>query len=164
MRIEHDLARLGCSEHLDIACSCLEWSLSGRNFTTQRHDLGRRSLWGCYLPCLASGAPMTLIDAIKSGKWFGLGGEQGYPFKGQPDGRVAGPDGYIERWVTSAVLRDDWEIQEPTVTISRSQFWDAYKVAVSAAEAHFPRGADQFYTQAEFVMSTMADRLGLEGP
>lgn len=60
---------------------------------------------------------MNLIEAVKSGR----------PFR-----RVAwlktdyrNPDSWSQSFLKQDILADDWEIQEPTVTITRSQFWEA---------------------------------------
>lgn len=55
---------------------------------------------------------MNLIDAIKSGK----------PFR-RPDQPWYG--GMPNSFRVVDILADDWEIQEPTVTITASQFWEA---------------------------------------
>ncbi len=52
------------------------------------------------------------------------------------------------------ILADDWEIQEPTVTISRSQFWEAWTEARDEGSTGWTMTC---YAQQ------LARKLGLEG-
>lgn len=63
---------------------------------------------------------MNLIDAIKSGK----------PFR-RPDQPWYG--GMPNSFRVVDILADDWEIQEPTVTITASQFWSAVNASTHVA-------------------------------
>lgn len=100
---------------------------------------------------------MNLIDAIKSGRPFrrkdwddsmrchvtrGTDDEQEVRFV---DGRPFLP-------LTFDLLADDWEIQEPSVTITASQFWEA---VIGISKEQTLNGRD---------LHTLARRLGLEAP
>ncbi len=76
---------------------------------------------------------MSIIDAIKSGKKFRRQGDPHWMqiYEGRP--RIIAPEGpqYVDFSVDS-VMADDWEVLEPTVTITRTQFWIAVNGASSS--------------------------------
>lgn len=63
---------------------------------------------------------MNLIDAIKSGRPYRRPGWSMWRLSLHKMNRV---ENYGER--LEDLLADDWEIEEPTVTITWSQFWKA---------------------------------------
>lgn len=70
---------------------------------------------------------MNLIDAIESGRPFRRPGRN-WTIKCPDRDGIAfadGSDSPPRLFYPSDVCADDWEIQEPTVTITRAQFWDA---------------------------------------
>lgn len=72
---------------------------------------------------------MNLIDAIKSGRPFRRNNLMSWVFV--KDGLLfynrASDGALCEQPLTVECLTsDDWEIQEPTVTITRTQFWGAF--------------------------------------
>lgn len=70
---------------------------------------------------------MNLIDAIKSGRPFR---RPGYTWSTAQDEFEFG----VGSWTNFRpcdIVADDWEIQELTVTITRTQFWAAYRNACS---------------------------------
>ena len=87
---------------------------------------------------------MNIIEAIKSGKrfrrqsvgsdWYGVVGGM---IKYQPQ---FGDGAHAFNANLDALLADDWEIEEKRITISRSQFFEAMKIAQRLADM---RQADQ---------------------
>lgn len=73
---------------------------------------------------------MNLIEAIKSGmpfrqprtEWLEVS-KMGMIVWKDRDKEERDPFGWC---IAGRITADDWEIQEPTVTITRAQFWDAY--------------------------------------
>lgn len=59
---------------------------------------------------------MNLIEAIKSGKRFRRGDESAWTFQ-MEDYHLSHED----------ILADDWEIEEPTISVTRSQVTAAWK-------------------------------------
>lgn len=87
---------------------------------------------------------MNLIEAIKSGRPFRKKGSLNEWYEYRQCGETARLIG-IGPWPHSyqaaviylspdIVTGWEWEIQEPTVTISRTQFWDAYREAVNSTD------------------------------
>lgn len=68
--------------------------------------------------------------------------------------RLIDKEAYSER--LDDLLADDWEIQEPTVTITRAQFWEAVQTVLLES------GGDRPYDWT-MRMGDLARRLGLEG-
>lgn len=107
---------------------------------------------------------MTLIEAIKSGRPFR---RTSYSHRGSLGAWLEirkVPRGDTVLWIeqdqsegafsVDDVLANDWEIQEPTVTITRTQFW-------KAVESVRASGANMYgYPQPE----ALACMLGLEAP
>lgn len=60
---------------------------------------------------------MNLIEAIKSGRPFSRAGRKFLPGTGHMDARAN--LSYAE------IVASDWEVEEPQVSITRTQFWDA---------------------------------------
>jgi hypothetical protein len=126
---------------------------------------------------------VNLIDAVKSGRpfrrtsWGGTeddprwitidSGRITYEWPPEPDKGdctwfdLNGPD--CLAWNHVDILADDWEIQEPEVRITRTQFFQAYNAALRDTETQFPTGTPYFYKQADFLFVRLAKRLGL-GP
>lgn len=73
---------------------------------------------------------MNLIEAIKSGRSFRRRGHQ-YWMKTLNNADVAEKECgvVVTGFSPSEVTADDWEIKEPTVTITRQQFYDAVMIA-----------------------------------
>lgn len=91
---------------------------------------------------------MTIIEAIKSGR----------PFRRKGDGSW-----YCDHdrsdcamFRVPDILADDWEIQEPAVTITRSQFNEAVR-SIPCHEIHGRTGPEWIVNTAE-----LARKLGLE--
>jgi hypothetical protein len=65
------------------------------------------------------------------------------------------------------LLADDWEIQEPNVTITRTEFWEAASLAFGFTfEKYAPLGAVTYTGPAAppvMQVASLARRLGLEG-
>jgi hypothetical protein len=59
------------------------------------------------------------------------------------------------------ILADDWEIQEPTVTITRAQFWTAAKDCLSAS-GWVSNGPDGPRFPISVAPDELAKKLGLE--
>ena len=65
------------------------------------------------------------------------------------------------------LLANDWEIQEPTVTITRTQFWEAYAVALKEAQEcrrTLTTDGIQCWESGKDPMTLLAKRLGLGDP
>jgi hypothetical protein len=109
---------------------------------------------------------MTLIEAAKSGRPFKHKSWSGWYLTLDLDNecfRMSDGKAYGSM-APSYILSNDWEIQEPEVRITRTQFWEAYNAGLCAAEQKFHVGAPYIYTQADFIASELARRLGLEKP
>lgn len=97
---------------------------------------------------------MTLIEAIKSGRPFRRKNSWGEtPWRNAKDGA----------FIADELLADDWEIQEPTVTISRALLFEALgEIDVTKlTEFHPPSGNTYLSWKA---IDDFARRLGLGGP
>lgn len=86
---------------------------------------------------------MNLIEAIKSGKPFRRPGRDWTP-------RLFSP---------ADVLADDWEIQEPTVTITRAQLNQAVLATWEDDAVDWDQHEESYHSLAE----VLARKLGLEG-
>ena len=73
----------------------------------------------------------------------------------ESDGRLRAKDGGLDYPRLEEVLADDWEILEPTVTITRQQFWEAVRSAFVSSQAN---------ETIPPIVGQIARRLGLEGP
>jgi hypothetical protein len=103
---------------------------------------------------------VNLIDAVKSGKPFrrkGWGGDCFFTTLGTSIGerieaRLYDRSNY---WTMNAedVLAEDWELQEPEVRITRTQFWEAVEHAFRCPVTCSPAGGE---------LMKLAKRLGLE--
>jgi hypothetical protein len=104
---------------------------------------------------------MNLIEAIKSGR----------PFRRHPDmswiyvkGGVLyynrASDGAIceQSLTVDSLLADDWEIQEPTVTITRTQLQDAYNDARNRVGDCSNFGASTFIVMAKKLGLGLGDK------
>lgn len=73
---------------------------------------------------------MNLIEAIKSGRPFRPKGRN-WAWVFVKDGllkyQLASGDFVEQPLVVDQIIADDWEIQEPAVTITRTQYWDAVR-------------------------------------
>jgi hypothetical protein len=103
---------------------------------------------------------MTLIAAIKSGRPFRRRGKHdrfSEPF---------GPGIFSLTVTQEDILADDWEIQEPEVRITRTQFWAAYSEAQCDlfARPHLQSVGGYSFEEHSFLMAKLAERLGLEMP
>ncbi len=101
---------------------------------------------------------MTLIDAIKSGLPFRLKTWDGsYWTKMEHNGCLRWlPDGGQRQPTRDEWIRDDWEIKEDGIPITRTQFWLAVR------EALVEVGADR--TRLHGVVDELSDRsLGVLG-
>ncbi len=94
---------------------------------------------------------MNLIDAIKSGSPFARGNISYVSFGDWVD-QVEGDRSLLRQHI----LADDWEIQEPTVTITLTQFWDAI------ADAYKENG--NLYPPVHELFKPIARKLGLLEP
>lgn len=108
---------------------------------------------------------MNLMEAVKSGKPFRLPGGEYYGWivvKGEKFVRQDDP--MVSVLFGPADFRDDaWEIQETTVTITRSQFWEAFEAATKECPVSRHRIAQgSWWPDADEVASIMAKKLGLE--
>lgn len=77
---------------------------------------------------------MNLIEAVKSGRPFRRSGRS-EKWIVRDDDLLTWDNG--ERFVGSQVswlLADDWEIQEPEVRVTRTQFWEAWAAMLKEAE------------------------------
>lgn len=98
---------------------------------------------------------MNLFEAIKSGKPFRRRGDD--TLFAVKDGMLVFHDQHLEGvepfilTCVSAILADDWEVQEPTVTITRQQFLEAWDSAFVDEPYHFPG-----------TRSVLMHKLGLE--
>ena len=109
---------------------------------------------------------MTLIEAIKSGRpfrrksvlscWYGVVGDV---VKYQP----GMSDAYVANLKVEDILADDWEIQEPTVTISASQFWEACQYATAIEDYEIVEDVHQRRRRIETRWQEVARRLGIGG-
>lgn len=124
---------------------------------------------------------MTLIEAIKSGRPFrrkswpkGWRCEYTTAFdsKSLPDFWILHDDGEFPSHLFAGtgkretLLADDWEIQEPTVTITRTQFWEAARPWVSVLGIlPYTEFGGRKLVDIERVpdLQQLAKRLGLEG-
>lgn len=114
---------------------------------------------------------MNLIDAIKSGRPFRRKGVHSVYMKGVDSDELRQNESCEALFLRSVpderislmevdILADDWEVQEATVTISASQFWEVWAEAMKYAEAAnnvMQRGA----SPQEFAKE-LAQKLGLE--
>lgn len=95
---------------------------------------------------------MNIIEAIKSGRpfrrilWTKIGGEKTWI-----------KNSSATLFETDDVLANDWEVMEPTVTITKSQFWDAYSDVIKndPALTHI-----KGYSEASLI-DALIRRLGL---
>lgn len=100
------------------------------------------------------GDVMNLIEAIKSGR----------PHK-RP-----GISGWIhssEAYNAKDIVADDWEIFEPSVKITRTQFWEAARACVlfevKRREPHFRGSSSDLESRVmDGCLNELAQRLGLE--
>jgi hypothetical protein len=85
---------------------------------------------------------MNIIEAVKSGKRFRrkIWVSEGYSFY----------DDY-DKLQASDIAAEDWEIEEPIVTVTYSQFWTTYR------NIRFDPKKSEYDIVAE-----LADRLGLK--
>lgn len=115
---------------------------------------------------------MNLPEVLKSGKLFKRKGWLEWCLV------MRSPDGYNIHWATGAsatmrlgrlsvddITAVDWEVQEPTVTITREQFYEAYEwakddfLAMAQSFGHlvmYPSGAHWD------IVPRIARKLGLE--
>lgn len=101
---------------------------------------------------------MNIIDAIKSGKPFRRKGRDAWLIEADLDAErrwlTSLGGGSIERFLVRVSLddlkADDWEIQEPAVTITRTQFWEAADLVIERED------------DSAGIMSELAVRLGLD--
>lgn len=91
------------------------------------------------------GEAVNLIEAIKSGKSFRRRSKGGNWFVSRP----------VNTYNEAEILADDWEIKEPTVTITSRQFWDAVRLV--AERFHTVEGIESFVDP-----KILASKLGLE--
>lgn len=102
---------------------------------------------------------MNIIEAIKSGKPFR---RQGHAHWMQTSGdyvRVHEPDGpSMVEFDRRDLLADDWEISEPTVTITAKKFWDAWAKVLKQEDA---RRALLMGPLVIDLMAILAKELGL---
>lgn len=118
--------------------------------------------------------PVNIIDAIKSRRPFR---REGWPHAGQwivlERGDLSyGEANVVANWSVNGhfmtaldLMLDDWEIQEPTVTITRTQYAAAATAAVNEADEALSRhgGHPSSLWIAEFK-SVLARKLGLGEP
>ncbi len=90
---------------------------------------------------------MTLIEAIKSGR----------PFRREEDGAEYGWNypSQAYSYSTDDILADDWEIKEPTVTITRTQFLETF------GQMYCHRPWSKYQVDSDFGI-VLARKLGLE--
>jgi len=129
---------------------------------------------------------MNLIDAIKSGRPFRRSGVLGVWRKPEdleasyrstwsmtisPDTKFAQTETFprlseipVLRLSLDDVLAEDWEIQEPAVTITASQFYAALSSALSdmGALPISPTAHGYSYSDFNFVIARLRYHLGLE--
>jgi hypothetical protein len=110
---------------------------------------------------------VNLIDAIKSGRPIRRRGRSSWPARDTGFGtgyhicdpardQWLDPEYYLETMgCKEDILADDWEIQEPSVTITRSQFWDAVGRSQVSQADRFPA--------TWLDAHVLAKALGLEG-
>lgn len=108
---------------------------------------------------------MNLIDAIKRGKPFRRPGWTIEAYMAD-DGRLHRPD-ECKHSISIAryeYLADDWEIQEPTVTITRTQFMQAFCEAFGLTYQAEPFAVLNYLGVAPPLaqIHLMAMKLGLE--
>lgn len=102
---------------------------------------------------------MNLLEAIKSGRPFR---RKNWDLWTQVHGNCVTQPGLTEglrqaHMCYEDILADDWEIQEPTVTITRAQFLEA----VESVLGSFNLFGDAI---ADCAMRTLAHSLGLGNP
>lgn len=88
---------------------------------------------------------MNLIEAIKSGKRFKKACEANWRLSGGLSGNFYSED----------IVYEGWEVEEKSVPITRSQFWDAVS---SCCKIYVPYGQ----TTAFIPFDKIAKLLGLE--
>jgi hypothetical protein len=103
---------------------------------------------------------MNLIDAIKSGRPWREKGGQGTTWWKFDDRIMVIPHPEVDQVHTgpqyrsiSWALEQDYEIQEPTVKITRAQFWGAVYSA---------QGTSEISESCRAIYEMVARRLGLE--
>lgn len=105
---------------------------------------------------------MTLLEAIRSGRpirrkgwghWYKRRGCEHNDIYYRDDGSFD----VALNVSPKIVIAEDWEIQEPTVTITRSQFWEAFESVAEDWEG-------QHFTISKNLALILARKLGLEAP
>ncbi len=108
---------------------------------------------------------MNIVDAIASGQWFGPvetpTGSTAYPFRRCTDGRIVGPDGYITNWTTEQ-LADDYDVQEPSVRVTKSQLQCAVQDLIHEHSTNGIAFGGHLIVPDPYTF--LARRLGLEVP
>lgn len=110
---------------------------------------------------------MNLIDALKSGRPFRRRERSWWVSKHTRTEAISclkcnGEWFTEERYFADVevgkadILADDWEIQEPTVTITRTQFWEAMNTDLA-----FPPGTSMLFLERAKIA---ASKLGLGDP
>ncbi len=110
---------------------------------------------------------MNLVEAIKSGRpWKRKGAAWSWR---EPIVRVPGYNQVS--FELSDLLADDWEIEEPTVTITRAQFWEAVRASkpvemrFTSSNSFGPSGVGTLHTThaGQYLKAEeLARQLGLE--
>ncbi len=94
---------------------------------------------------------MNLIEAVKSG----------LPFR-RCDREWMTPKSWSKAFIREDVLADDWEIQEPAIPITRTQFWQAAKQALIDVGADRSRLLGVADAMSDKSLGYLARHLGLE--
>ena len=66
---------------------------------------------------------MNIIEAIKSGKRFKRKNGTAWLFNNE-----------VYSYSRDCILADDWEVEEPTIRITRTEYYNAYKTAECEAK------------------------------
>ena len=93
-----------------------------------------------------NGENMTLIEALKSGKSFRLKGDVDYMHTNM-----------LLSFSYSDVLSEDWEIKEPSITITKSEF--LHKLADSMKEGFYASGYMCNYPLINKVQDLLINKL-----
>lgn len=90
---------------------------------------------------------MNFVDVVKSGR----------PFRRPFWQSWSTPGGGAQLFFGDDILADDWEVQEPEVTVTRTQFWEA------ANEVLPPIPGNDWNCAIQDNFKRLARYLGLEG-
>lgn len=113
---------------------------------------------------------MNLIDAVKSGKIFRKLGTEDW-LQVSPWGMICWCDAGKERVTPSdlclvSAIIGEWEVQEPSVTITRAQFWEAAEQSFGFNLNKGVFGSIIKYNGKDppkyYELSLLAKKLGLE--